>query len=154
MILFSLDAAELCGSEVYVQSEVTAASAKGADQWHFSKGTACLLLKWHLLSVYTLSYALSLASLWHFPSREVNRYLKFRSLSLSHSKKSIQVSGDSPVCPLVTAGRHTVGVSWPSSLSSLFIWTSCVPPSVVIVQLTSDLWFSSHSSLNKQYVLK
>lgn len=92
--------------------EVTGVPVIRAGQWQFfKKSTAHLFLKWHLLSIYSLS-------LW--PARDTfhqERSTDIWNFALSHSKKSIQVSGDSPVRPLVTAGAQS-GLSRPSSLSS------------------------------------
>lgn len=103
------------------QSEVTGASGTGDGQWRSLKGTAHLFLQWHLLSVYTLSLAPS--SPWHISSREVKRYLKFRSLSL----KEIN-SGFRWFSHLSTSDYWLApGVSRPSSPSGPRGLPACTP---------------------------
>lgn len=97
-----------------IQLEVTGVSITGTRQWHFLKGTACLFLKWHLLSVCTLSLAPSLACLWHIPSREVKWYLKFRSISLKEINSGFRWFSCLSTCDSWRAG----GVSWPSFVLS------------------------------------
>lgn len=81
----------------------------------FRKALLASFLKWHLLSVYTLSLAPSLARLWHILSREVKWYLKFRSLTLKEINSGFRWF----FCPSTCDSWHAAGVSWPSSLSSL-----------------------------------
>lgn len=51
---------------------------------------------------------------WHIPSREVNRYLKFRSLSLKEINSGFRWFS----CLSTYDSWHAVSVNWPSSLSS------------------------------------
>lgn len=87
----------------------------------FKKSTAHLFLKWHLLSISSLS-------LW--PARDTfhqERSTDIWNFVLSHSKKSIQVSGDSPVRPLVWQLACSQG--WVDlHLCPLAVRTSLRPP--------------------------
>lgn len=51
---------------------------------------------------------------WHIPSREVNRYLKFRSLSLKEINSGFRWFS----CLSTYDSWRAVSVNWPSSLSS------------------------------------
>ena len=115
-IFHSLVVQKQWSSGVHRQLEVTVVSVMGAGQWHFWKGTARLFLKWHLLSVSTLSFGPSLAP----PvTHSIKGGQQISEISFSLSLKEINSGFRWFSCRSTRDSWRAVGVRWPSSLSSL-----------------------------------
>lgn len=115
---------KFCGENAALISNLAEQPSAGSDSGVRNGSRPVAVFKRHCSSfpwndICCLSALFLLLHLWlACDTFHQGRSTDIWNFALSHSKKSIQVSGDSPVCPLVTAGAQS-GVSWPSSPSAL-----------------------------------